>query len=144
MIKGNVVDIKKSITDIAVSSLEKAYVGNFNVDVNSPLYVKLKDMINATAEKLADKIIEDQVTHFEAVSITGSFNKVLVKSIVKDIATTFFVDDLKYHKSYAMAKIKIFSFDFNSKIDALARRWKAAIPKKVKKVRKTKQPINEV
>jgi oligoribonuclease (3'-5' exoribonuclease) len=141
MIKGDVTEIKKSITDIAISSLERAYIGNFNVDVNSPQYVKLKEMINNTADKLSDKIIEDQVTHFEAVSITGSFNKVLVKSIVKDIATTFFVDDLKYHKSYALSKIKVFSFDFVNRIEALARRWKAAIPKEVKKVRKKNKTL---
>lgn len=141
MIKGNLLEIKKSIADIAISSLEKAYIGNFNVDVNSPQYVKLREMINTTADKLATKITDDQVTHYEAVSITGSFNKVLVKSIVKDVATNFFVDDLKYHKSYAMSKIKAFSFDFNNRIEALARRWKAAIPKEVKKVRKKNKTI---
>jgi oligoribonuclease (3'-5' exoribonuclease) len=141
MIKGNLLEIKKSITDIAISSLEKAYIGNFNVDVNSPQYVKLKEMINTTADKLATKITDDQVTHSEAVSITGSFNKILVKSIVKDMATSFFVDYLKYHKSYAMSKIKTFSFDFVNRIEALARRWKAAIPKEVKKVRKKNKTI---
>jgi len=141
MIKGNIVEIKKSITDIAISSLEKAYIGHFNVDVNSEQYLRLKEMINATADKLATKITDDQVTHSEAELITGSFNKVLVKSIIKDIATGFFVDDLKYHKSYAMSKIKTFSFDFNNKIQALARRWKAAIPKEVKKVRKKNKTI---
>jgi len=136
MITGNHERIRKNLEEAATLSLEKAYVGNFNIDLNSAMYTKVKEAITKTAADLANQVIESQVTDSSSPYVTGNLNKALVSGLAKTSAEAFFVTFMKYHNSYANGKIRDFSADFNVKIASLGRRWKAEVPKKTKKTRK--------
>jgi hypothetical protein len=138
MITGDRAKIEKEIKDIAISSLEKVYMGNFNVDFDSPKYVQLREMIDYTGRNVSELISEFQVVSTDSPYVTGVLSKDIVKQAAKRYGIEFFREKLKYHESMAVSKTKDFVYDFTTKISQQSRRWKAAVPKKAPKARKSK------
>lgn len=138
MITGDRTKIEKDLKELVTASLEKVYMGNFNVDFNSAKYVKLKDIIDYISTETAMLIAEFQVVHSDSPYVTGTLSKDIVKQAAKRYGIEFFREKLKYHDSMAVSKTKDFVYDFTTKTSQLARRWKAAVPKKTPKARKSK------
>jgi hypothetical protein len=136
MIRGNVQRIGSNLEDLIFTSLSKAHVGEFNIDLESEANVKLKNMLKEMSQRISSKIIEVQVTEDnEALYVTGSFNKGEVGSLARGCCHEFFRFIIGYHSKLANSKTKVFMTDFNFKISQLARKWKNEIPKKTKKKR---------